>query len=170
MRRKSKPIPKATHNDDKKVAEVAKKAGLQEIPGLDEANIIMNDGSVVQIANPKVRGALQANSFVIHGSPAQKSVSQLAPNMRGDSLGMNSAMNDLAMNPVIQSATAKLQAAFTAAGLSQEDLQNPSKQGEVQAAIDNAVLSPEERQSINVLMSMGSGAAPGGESEEDIPE
>lgn len=173
MRRKSKPIPKSTHNDERKVAEIARKAGLQEIPGLDEANIIFNDGNVAQIVNPKVRGSLQANSFVVHGNVQQKTVSQLAPDMRGDNIRAPEMANPFANNPLIASATGKLQAAFAAAGLSQADLANPDKQGEIAAAIDKAPMSKEEREVINLLMSMGSGAGPEGAegaAEGDVPE
>jgi hypothetical protein len=178
MRRKSKPIPKSNHNDDKKVGEVAKKAGLQEIPAMDEANIIMNDGSVIQFANPKVRGSMPANAFVLHGSTVQTNINKLTPDMRGEFAAQNpgGAGGFGGMNPQLQQLLMKLQNAMSSSGLSDKDLQDPSKQSVVQEALLKAGLTPEEMGMLTGMVggagadseAAGAGAAAGGD--EDMPE
>lgn len=176
MRRKSKPIPKSNHNDDKKVGEVAKKAGLQEIPAMDEANIIMNDGSVTQFTNPKVRGSMPANAFVLHGSTVQTNISKLTPDMRGE-FAQNPGAGGLGgMSPQLQQMLMKLQSAMTASGLSDKDLQDPSKQATVQQALLKAGLTPEEMAMLTGMAGAAGGAeadatgaaAAGGD--DDMPE
>ena len=169
MRRKSKPIPKSTHNDDKKVGEICKKAGLQEIQAMDEANIIMNDGSVVQFTGPKVRGSMPANSFVLFGTSSQTTISKLSAEMRGEGAGARSAGAGGApqLPPQLENALKKFQTAMEKAGISQNDMQDPAKQSKVQAALANAGLTEEENATLQALMGQ-MGGAEAGESE-DMP-
>ncbi|KAH9248515.1 hypothetical protein BASA81_013841 [Batrachochytrium salamandrivorans] len=129
VRRKVKPIPKSSHTDDKKVAEVSKKAGLQDIQGVEEANIIFTNGEVVSFAQPKVRGMIQANTMVIHGPVANTHITKIAPEMRGDLAPGNAGMPQLTPDMMKQ-----IQQIMAANGLTEADLQDPSKQEQVAKA------------------------------------
>lgn len=130
VRRKVKPIPKSSHTDDKKVAEVSKKAGLQDIQGVEEANIIFTNGEVVSFAQPKVRGMIQANTMVIHGPVANTHISKISPDMRGDmAAGNNAGMPQITPDMMMQ-----IQQIMAANGLTEADLQDPSKQEQVAKA------------------------------------
>ena len=169
MRRKSKPIPKSTHNDDKKVGEICKKAGLQEIQAMDEANIIMNDGSVIQFTNPKVRGSMPSNSFVLFGSSAQTNINKLSADMRGEGAARSSGPAGAGASqfpPEFETALKKFQMAMEKAGLKQNDLQDPAKQNKVQAALTNAGLSERENATLQAIFGQFSGGA----GEEEMPE
>jgi len=162
MRRKAKPVPKAVHNDDRKVAEVSRKAGLQDIGGIDEADIIMNDGTVTQLINPRLRGSMQANAWVLVGSSTQTDVSKLTPDMRGEGGGGAAG----GIPPYFESAIRKMQMALQASGLSQEDLANPEKGALVQQALESAGLTEQEQQVLSMLGGMGGAGA---EAEADAP-
>lgn len=87
MRRKSAPVQKVSSVDDKKLAETARKAGLQELPVFDEANIILEDDSVIQMKTPKLYASMQhemaGNTIVIVGQTSITQVSKLAVDMQG---------------------------------------------------------------------------------------
>jgi len=171
MRRKSKPIPKSAHNDDKKVTEITKKAGLQEIGQVEEANIIMNDGSVVQFSNPKVRGLLPANAFVLHGNTTQKNVNMLAPDMKGEGArtgGLNSSMSS-----TFGATVEKIKRVMEREKLTLDDLQNSAKQTQIQEAFAKAGVTDEEMAMMGSMMRGGSGpesAAPEGDDDDNMPE
>lgn len=129
VRRKSKPIPKSNHTDDKKVGEVSKKAGLQDIQGVDEANIIFADGAVVSFSQPKVRGLIQANTMVIHGPVANTHVSKIAPELRGDLSAGGEGMPQFSPEMIQQ-----IQKVMSDNNWTEADLQDPSKQSEISAA------------------------------------
>jgi len=172
MRRKSKPIPKANFNDERKVGEIAKKGGLQDIGGIDEANIIFTDGQVTQLTQPKVRGSLQANSWVITGPISQTQVSKLSPEMRGDNIQASRGGNPTSgLPPAFQSAALKFKAAIDKAGISEADMSNPEKQGLMMEAINNAGLTDDERRALEILMPQpgAGGASAAGAGADDIP-
>jgi hypothetical protein len=177
MRRKSKPIPKSSHNDERKVGETAKKAGLQQIGAMDEANIIFSDGKVTQITSPRVWGLLQANSFVVHGTSSEKTIAQLSPDMRGDATAQAPAGGGGGMGglpPAFQSAAMKLKSALDKAGLKDSDVSDPSKAEDLKKVMEGLSLTDEEGQALSMLMQLsGPGAAgaegAGAEGEDETP-
>ena len=161
MRRKSKPIPKSSHNDDKKVSEIAKKAGLQEISGMEEANVIMEDGNVVQFTNPKVRGLMQANAFVLHGSVSQTTTTKLSPDMKGE-YSRQPQMSTEAQRK-LSAAVAKIQQAMASGKISENDLKNPETSSEL---FEKVGLSEEEAKLLSASLP-GLANASGGE---EVPQ
>lgn len=178
MRRKSKPIPKANYNDDKKVGDIAKKGGLQDVGGIEEANIIFNDGTVTQLTTPHVRGALASNAWTITGQVSQTTVNKLSPDMRGDNIqggragaasGAAGNYNPMAnaMTAAFQSAAMKFKAALDKEGITDAEISNPASQERIAAVLEKADLTPEERMALAALMpGMGGAGAEG----EDVPE
>ena len=90
MRRKAAPVVKTAQVDEKKLQEVARKAGLSELPVMDEVNIIMEDDSVLQFKMAKVFATLahdrQGKSTLIAGNPTNTIKSKLSADMRGEVL------------------------------------------------------------------------------------
>lgn len=48
---------------------------MNQIPGIEEVNMIKNDGTVIHFNNPKAQASLAANTFAITGHSEQKEVS-----------------------------------------------------------------------------------------------
>lgn len=76
-RRKKKVIHQTPGTDDKKLQSVLKKLAVNQIPGIEEVNMIKNDGTVIHFNNPKAQASLAANTFAITGHSEQKEVSFL---------------------------------------------------------------------------------------------
>lgn len=74
-RRKKKVIHQTPGTDDKKLQSVLKKLAVNQIPGIEEVNMIKSDGSVIHFNNPKAQASLAANTFAITGHSEQKEVS-----------------------------------------------------------------------------------------------
>ncbi|ESN98627.1 hypothetical protein HELRODRAFT_185020 [Helobdella robusta] len=89
-RRKKKVVHKSNVTDDKKIQMVLKKIGVNNIPGIEEVNMIKDDGDVIHFNNPKVQACLQSNTFAVTGHCETKSVTDLLPSilsqLRPDSL------------------------------------------------------------------------------------
>jgi len=87
-----------------------KKLAVNTIPGIEEVNMIKDDGQVIHFNNPKVQASLQANTFAVTGHAETKPITEMLPgilNQLGtDSLGqlkkMASSMagNDLGKHHV----------------------------------------------------------------------
>lgn len=82
-RRKKKVKSKnaASHQSDAKLSGVVNKLGATNIPGIEEVNIFLEDGTVLQFKNPKVQASIAANTYVISGPTATKSLQELLPSM-----------------------------------------------------------------------------------------
>lgn len=74
-RRKKKVIHQTPGTDDKKLQSVLKKLAVNQIPGIEEVNMIKSDGTVIHFNNPKAQASLAANTFAITGHSEQKEVS-----------------------------------------------------------------------------------------------
>jgi NACalpha-BTF3-like transcription factor len=72
-RRKKKIVHQTAATDDKKLQSTLKKLAVNNIPGIEEVNLIKNDGSVIHFNNPKTQASLASNVFAItgHGEPKQ---------------------------------------------------------------------------------------------------
>lgn len=80
-RRKVKRSHKSTETDDKKIQDALQKLSVQQIPGIDEANFFKDDGSVLHFARPQVQASVPSNTFAIHGTPQEKDLGDLMPNI-----------------------------------------------------------------------------------------
>eukprot|EP00045_Choanoeca_perplexa_P003893 m.34207 g.34207 ORF g.34207 m.34207 type:complete len:172 (-) comp12280_c1_seq1:142-657(-) len=78
-RRKKKVVHKTSATDDKKLLSTLKKLGVNPIPGVEEVNMIKDDGTVIHFQNPNVQAAIQANTFCISGRAQNKTVSEMMP-------------------------------------------------------------------------------------------
>lgn len=76
-RRKKKIVHQTAATDDKKLQSTLKKLAVNNIPGIEEVNLIKNDGSVIHFNNPKTQASLASNVFAITGHGEQKQVSDL---------------------------------------------------------------------------------------------
>ena len=65
--------------DDKKLQSSLKKLAVNSIPGIEEANMIKDDGTVIHFNNPKTQASLNANTFAITGHCETKQIADLLP-------------------------------------------------------------------------------------------
>ena len=91
-RRKKKIIHKTAGTDDKKLQTTLKKLQCNNIPGIEEVNIIKDDSTVIHFTNPKVQATVGANTFAISGNAEHKSITDLFPGILNQLVGMSSAL------------------------------------------------------------------------------
>merc|ERR1712141_780502 len=65
--------------DDKKLLGSLKKLAVNNIPGIEEVNMIKDDGTVLHFTNPKVQASLAANTFAITGHAENKQLTEMLP-------------------------------------------------------------------------------------------
>ena len=82
-RRKKKVVHRTATTDDKKLQSSLKKLQVNTIPGIEEVNMIKDDGNVIHFNNPKVQASLGANTFAVTGQAENKQITELLP---GESL------------------------------------------------------------------------------------
>jgi len=80
-RRKKKVVHKSNVTDDKKIQTALKKIGVNGISGIEEVNMIKDDGEVIHFNNPKVQACLQSNTFAITGHAETKPITDLLPSL-----------------------------------------------------------------------------------------
>lgn len=73
-RRKRKVVHQTAATDDKKLQSALKKLSVNSIPGIEEVNMIKDDGTVIHFNNPKAQASLAANTFAIIGHSDVKQV------------------------------------------------------------------------------------------------
>ncbi|XP_059090558.1 transcription factor BTF3 homolog 4-like isoform X2 [Tigriopus californicus] len=78
-RRKKKVVHRTATTDDKKLQSSLKKLAVNSIPGIEEVNMIKDDGSVIHFNNPKVQASLAANTFAVTGHAENKQITELLP-------------------------------------------------------------------------------------------
>ncbi|XP_015911141.1 transcription factor BTF3 homolog 4 isoform X1 [Parasteatoda tepidariorum] len=78
-RRKKKVVHRTATTDDKKLQSSLKKLAVNNIPGIEEVNMIKEDGSVIHFNNPKVQASLAANTFAITGHAEPKQITEMLP-------------------------------------------------------------------------------------------
>jgi nascent polypeptide-associated complex subunit beta len=78
-RRKKKVIHRTATTDDKKIQFSLKKLSVNGIPGIEEVNMIKDDGQVIHFNNPKVQASLSANTFAITGHAELKQIAEMLP-------------------------------------------------------------------------------------------
>merc|ERR1711931_312585 len=79
QRRKKKVVHKTATTDDKKLQGALKKMSVNSIPGIEEVNMIKDDGTVLHFNNPKVQASLGANTFAITGHADTKQLTEMLP-------------------------------------------------------------------------------------------
>jgi len=78
-RRKKKVVHRTATTDDKKLQNSLKKLTVNPIPGIEEVNMIKDDGSVIHFNNPKVQASLAANTLAITGHAESKRITDMVP-------------------------------------------------------------------------------------------
>uniref|UniRef100_A0A2K6TZP2 Transcription factor BTF3 n=1 Tax=Saimiri boliviensis boliviensis TaxID=39432 RepID=A0A2K6TZP2_SAIBB len=63
--------------DDKKLQSSLKKLAVSNIAGIEEVNMIKDDGTVIHFNNPEVQASLSANTFAITGHAEAKPVTEM---------------------------------------------------------------------------------------------
>jgi len=92
QRRKKKVVHRTATTDDKKLQSSLKKLGVNNIPGIEEVNMIKEDGQVIHFNNPKVQASLAANTFAITGHAETKHLTEMLPGILNQ-LGADSLQN-----------------------------------------------------------------------------
>ncbi|XP_023221880.1 transcription factor BTF3 homolog 4-like [Centruroides vittatus] len=80
-RRKKKVVHRTATTDDKKLQSSLKKLTVNNIPGIEEVNMIKDDGTVIHFNNPKVQASLAANTFAITGHAETKQITEMLPSI-----------------------------------------------------------------------------------------
>jgi len=78
-RRKKKVLHATAATDDKKLQSSLKKLSVNTIPGIEEVNMIKEDGTVIHFNNPKAQASLSANTFAITGHGETKPITEMLP-------------------------------------------------------------------------------------------
>ncbi|XP_047980065.1 basic transcription factor 3-like [Salvia hispanica] len=78
MRRKKKAVHKTNTTDDKRLQSTLKRIGVNAIPAIEEVNIFKED-VVIQFVNPKVQASISANTWVVSGTPQNKKLTDILP-------------------------------------------------------------------------------------------
>merc|ERR1712156_1133314 len=78
-RRKKKVVHRTATTDDKKLQSSLKKLSVNNIPGIEEVNMIKDDGTVIHFNNPKGQASLAANTFAVTGHGENKQITDLLP-------------------------------------------------------------------------------------------
>merc|ERR1712029_23675 len=78
-RRKKKFVHRTATTDDKKLQSSLKKLSVNNIPGIEEVNMIKDDGTVIHFNNPKAQASLAANTFAVTGHGENKQITDLLP-------------------------------------------------------------------------------------------
>jgi len=91
-RRKKKVVHRTATTDDKKLQSSLKKLAVNNIPGIEEVNMIKDDGQVIHFNNPKVQASLAANTFAVTGHAETKQITEMLPGILNQ-LGAESLSN-----------------------------------------------------------------------------
>lgn len=91
-RRKKKVVHRTATADDKKLQSSLKKLNVNNIPGIEEVNMIKEDGQVLHFNNPKVQASLAANTFAVTGHAETKQITEMLPGILNQ-LGAESLSN-----------------------------------------------------------------------------
>lgn len=80
-RRKKKVVHTTTTIDDKKLQTCLRNISVSTLPGIEEVNMIGEDGAVLHFTKPKLQASLAANTFSITGRPDEKKLTDLVPDI-----------------------------------------------------------------------------------------
>ena len=65
--------------DDKRIGSVLKKLALTDLKGVEEVNLIRDDGYVIHILAPKIQASVPSNTYVISGQSDTRKIEDLLP-------------------------------------------------------------------------------------------
>merc|ERR1711862_318861 len=91
-RRKKKVVHRTATTDDKKLQSSLKKLAVNNIPGIEEVNMIKEDRQVIHFNNPKVQASIAANTFAVTGHAETKQITEMLPGILNQ-LGAESFAN-----------------------------------------------------------------------------
>merc|ERR550534_3155233 len=74
-----KVVHRTATTDDKKLQSTLKKLAVNTIPNIEEANMIKDDGSVINFNNHKVQASLAAVTFAVTGHAENKQITEMLP-------------------------------------------------------------------------------------------
>ncbi|XP_038194512.1 transcription factor BTF3 homolog 4-like isoform X2 [Arvicola amphibius] len=77
--RRKKKVVHRTATADKKLQSSLKKLAVNNIAGIEEVNMIKDNGTVIHFNNPKVQASLSTNTFAITGHAEAKPISETLP-------------------------------------------------------------------------------------------
>merc|ERR1712020_819824 len=117
VRRKKKVAHRTATTDDKKLQSSLKKLSVNNIPGIEEVNMMKNDGSVIHFNNPKVQASLAANTFAVTGQSETKQITEMLPGILNQ-LGAESLQH---LRRLATSVGAENKPGAGAGGLEEED-------------------------------------------------
>jgi len=120
-RRKKKVVHRTATADDKKLQSSLKKLNVNNIPGIEEVNMIKEDGQVLHFNNPKVQASLAANTFAVTGHAENKQITDMLPGILNQ-LGAESLSN---LKKLATNVTAGGEPKQSAADIDEEDDEVP---------------------------------------------
>lgn len=75
---------KRTHKsegDDTKLQGAMKKINAQPVQGIEQVNMLKDDGKVLSFPRARVQGSVPANTFSVYGNPVEKDMSEILPDV-----------------------------------------------------------------------------------------
>eukprot|EP00127_Corallochytrium_limacisporum_P006723 Clim_evm12s234 gene=Clim_evmTU12s234 len=78
-RRNKKVVHKSAAGDEKKLQNAIKRLPAQPIPDIATVNMFTKSGKVLMFQNPKVMAAVNANTVAVTGTPQEKELSEVLP-------------------------------------------------------------------------------------------
>ncbi|XP_062933455.1 transcription factor BTF3-like isoform X2 [Cynocephalus volans] len=78
---RKKKVVHGTATADDKLQLCLKKSGVNNISGVQEADMFTNQGRVIHVNNSKVQASLAANTLTIKGHAETKQVTEMPPSM-----------------------------------------------------------------------------------------
>lgn len=142
-RRKKKVVHATAATDDKKLQSSLKKLSVNTIPGIEEVNMIKDDGSVIHFNNPKAQASLAANTFAITGHGENKQITEMLP-------GILSQLGPEGLNQLKRLATSVASSAGSGKATIEED-------DEVPELVENFDEASKEEVSVNVSVDVVAG-------------
>jgi len=127
QRRKKKVVHRSSATDDKKLQNSLKKLTVNNISGIEEVNMIKDDGSVIHFNNPKVQASLNANTFAVSGHAENKQITEMLP-------GILSHLGAEGFNQLKRLASSVNPGAVSAAGIDEDDDDVPELVEDFEAA------------------------------------
>jgi len=127
QRRKKKVVHRSSATDDKKLQNSLKKLTVNNISGIEEVNMIKDDGTVIHFNNPKVQASLNANTFAVSGHAENKQITEMLP-------GILSHLGAEGFNQLKRLASSVNPGAVSAAGIDEDDDDVPELVEDFEAA------------------------------------
>jgi nascent polypeptide-associated complex subunit beta len=79
VRRKRKAVHRSGNAGNQKLQVAFQRLGLQQLDAIDEVNMFKEDGTVLNFQQPTTSANVQSRTFVVQGTPQQKTVQELLP-------------------------------------------------------------------------------------------